>query len=229
MKNSKEMPVLRIPKPSRAALKVPKKSSYHFVGQTTFGEDKGQGQCLAFGSLLEYHTSLMLIYAKGIIDVEEQIAPVVYLGADGKTHKRWFDFRTTRIGGEKAVYDVKNKVRADTAIYRDGMKRVAAAAMPGTADKVFVVTEQNIKPERLQRVKLFHDFRFPQPQFDFVLSRFVANFTGQAILRDLLRDAGLGDDGFHAAVRLIRQDILSVPDDVRITLSCIVSKVEVSK
>ena len=78
-------------------------------------------------------------------------------------------------------------------------------------------------------MKLFHDFRFTQPQFDFVLSRFVANFAGQEILRDLFKDAGLGFDEFHSVVRLIRQDVLSVSDDVRISLSCIVSKVEVCK
>ena len=48
-------------------------------------------------------------------------------------------------------------------------------------------------------------------------------------MRNLFKDAGLGDDEFHSVVRLIRQDVLSVSDDVRISLSCIVSKVEVCK
>ena len=84
-------------------------------------------------------------------------------------------------------------------------------------------------PDRLQRVKLFHASRFPQPEFDRTLEQFVGEFSGQAVLRDLLAAAGLGDDGFQAAVRLIRQDVLFVPEAIRITLSCTVSKVEVAK
>lgn len=229
MNQNKKIPKYRTPKPSRAVRPILKKSPKHFVGQLTFGEDKGQGQCVGFASGHEKDTALLLIYAPGIIDVEEQIAPVVYLGADGKSHPRTFDFRTTRIGGERAVYDVKNKAWADTAEYRDGMARVAVAAIPGTADKVYVVTKQNMKPDRLQRVSLFHDSRFPQPEFDRTLEQFVGEFTGQAVLRDLLAAAGLGDDGFQAAVRLIRQDVLFVPEEVPITLSCTVSKVEVAK
>ena len=229
MNEKSEKPKWRTPKSSRAKLKIPKKSSKHFVGQTTFGEDKGQGQCLGFGSMVEHNASLLLIYAPGIVDVEEQIDPVFYLGADGKTHPRWFDFRVTKIGGSRAVCDVKNNQRAEMADYRDGMDRVAAAAIPGTADKVFVVSERNIKPERLQRVKLFHGCRFPQPDLDQKLEQFIASFSGQAVLRDLLASAELGNDGFHAAVRLIRRGILLVAEDVRITLSCVVSKEEVAK
>ena len=88
---------------------------------------------MAFGSLFEYYSSLMLIYAKVIIDVEEKIAPVVYLGVDGKTYKGCSDFKTTRIGDERALYDVRNKAKADTSIYRGSMKRLAMAVMPETA------------------------------------------------------------------------------------------------
>ena len=75
----------------------------------------------------------MLIYAKVIFDVDEKIDPVVYRGVDGKTYKGCSDFKTTRIGDERALYDVRNKVKADTAIYRGSMKRLAMAAMPETA------------------------------------------------------------------------------------------------
>lgn len=218
----------RTPKPSRAKLKIIKKSSAHFVGQTTFGEGTGQGQCIQFGSITEYNGVLLLIYAPGVIDVEEQIEPVRYIGADGETHTRTFDFRVTKIGGSRSAIDVKYQKRSETYAYRDDVARAAAAAIPGTADKVFVVSKRNMDPARLQRVRLFHSCRFPQPEIDKTLWEYVNAFSGQAVLRDLLAAADLGDVGFHAAVRLIHRGILSVPEQVRITLSCTVAKGEVA-
>lgn len=214
----------RRPKPSRATRKIRKVSTASFVGQTTFGEDTGQGRCVVFESKTELDSLLMMIYAPGVVDVEEQIAPVRYLGADGKEHVHHFDFRVTLIGGKRTAAAVKNPRVANTARFRDQMHRVAAAAIPTAAEKVVVISDRNLDPARLERVSLFHACRFPQPEIDERLARHVDGMVEDAVLRDLLNDAGLGDVGFHAAVRLIRHNVLTVPEDVRITLSCVVSK-----
>ena len=217
----------RRPKPSRAVLTIPKKSNSHFVGQMTFGEETGQGQCLGFASLHEHDCALLLIYAPGVIDVEEQITSIDYLGADGNVHPRTFDFRVTKIGGGRSGIEVKDVRIGDSAIYRDDVNRVAAAAIPGTADKVFVVTRRNMDPEELRKVKLFHGCRFLQPEIDRKLSEYLESFSGKAIMRDLLKAADIGDDGFQATVRLIRNGTLCVCEGNSITLSSVVAKVKV--
>ena len=60
MNQNKEIPKYRTPKPSRAVRPILKKSPKHFVGQLTFGEDKGQGQCLGFASGHEKDTALLV-------------------------------------------------------------------------------------------------------------------------------------------------------------------------
>lgn len=220
--------IRRRPKPSRASLTIPKKSDRHFVGQMTFGEENGQGQCLGFASMHEHNGGLLLIYAPGVIDVEEQVRSVEYLGADGKSHKRTFDFRTTTVHGTRYGIDVKNRAVAETAKYRDDVARAAAAAIPGTADKVYIVSSRNINPEDLHLAKLFHVSRFPQPEVDRVLGAFVKGFSGHAVMRDMLETAGIGDNGFHAVMRLIRKGILTVAGCKRITLSTVVAKGEVA-
>lgn len=228
MSDKKTIGRLRTPLASRATRKIKRKSSSHFVGQMTFGEGAGQGQCLQFESKLEHDAALLLIYAPGVIDVEEQIEPVSYIGVDGKPHSRTFDFRAIKVCGTRSIVDVKDEGRSGSYAYRDDVSRAAVAVLQGKADKVFAVSKRNIDPDKLQRAQLFHGCRFAQPAIDKKLMDFVREFSGEMVLRDLLAAAGLDGDGFHAAVRLIRQGILSVPDRVRITLSCIVAKQEVA-
>ena len=218
--------IRRRPKPSRATLTIPRKSDRNFVGQLTFGEEKGQGQCLGFIGLHEHDSALTMIYAPGVIDVEEQIKSIDYLGADGEVHKRTFDFRVTTVHGSRYAIDVKNRAVAETARYRDDVTRAAAAAIPGTADKVFIVSKRNFNPEELHLAKLFHVSRFPQPEIDRVLEAFIEGFSGHAAMRDMLNAAGIGDNGFHAVMRLIHKGILTVAGSKRITLSSVVAKGE---
>jgi hypothetical protein len=71
------------PKPSRAMRPFARKTPNHFVGELTFGEEKGQGQTLGFGSKLEHDIALISIYRPGVIDVCEQVE-VSFIKSDGK-------------------------------------------------------------------------------------------------------------------------------------------------
>jgi hypothetical protein len=55
----------------------------------TFGEEKGQGQCLGFESKLEHDIALIAIYRSGVTDVREQVK-VVYNRIDGRPANHFF-------------------------------------------------------------------------------------------------------------------------------------------
>ncbi len=214
----------RPPKPSRAQRKIPRKSSDHFLGQLTFGEEAGQGQCLQFESLLEYKTALLLIYRPGIVDVREQVGPVMFTKANGKAGKHYFDFITYEAAGRRTGVMVKPEWRAEKAEFQDEAARVRAAAVPTVVDRVVVVTERQIHPHKLARASLFHYCRFAQPEHDKVLACAANDFEGPATVRDFCRAAGIGDEGYHGAIRLIRKGILRTDVEWPLNLGSVVRR-----
>lgn len=58
--------------------------------------------------------------------------------------------------------------------------RAAAAAIPGTADKVCVVSKRNFNPKMPHLAKRFHAGRFPQPEINRAPGASIEGFSGQA-------------------------------------------------
>ena len=206
------------PKPSRAERRIPRKSYSTFVGELTFGEEHGQGQTVAFESLLEHNVCLIAIYRPDVIDVREQVK-VTYTKANGRTGNHFFDFVVTEKGSRKTALIVKPFYKTARFVFRDTVSRIAAAAAPSVVDRVVVVTERMVEAERLARVEQFHSCRFAQPEIDAELAHVVKRFDGMSTIRDFLERNGLGRDGFHAVIRMVRFNILEAIDPGMLTMS----------
>jgi hypothetical protein len=206
------------PKPSRAERKIPRKSKNHFVGELTFGEELGQGQTIGFESLLEHNICLIGIYRPGVVDIREQVK-TVFSKANGRTGNHFIDYVTIEEGKRRTGIIVKPEYKAVQTKFRDHVSRVAAAAIPSVVDRVVVATERVFDPLRLARVEQFHASRFAQPVFDNAVKRALKNFDGRSSIRDFLEIAGVGTDGFHAVVRMVRFNLLKALVPGLITLS----------
>lgn len=203
-------PIWLPPKPSRAERKIPKKSSHHFVGELTFGEEIGQGQVLTFESFLEHNVALVAIYTPGVIDIREQVR-VQFVNANGRVGTHYIDFLTTEQGGRRTAILVKPLFRAVKPNFRDMAARVRAAIAPDIADRLVIATERTLWGGKLERAEQYHASRFAQPALDRRVRDAVENFAGPSTIHDFLSFAEVGPDGFHATLRLIRFGILTAP------------------
>lgn len=210
------------PLPSRAKRTIPRKSSNHFLGQTTFGEETGQGRCVQFESKLEHDTLLLLIYRPGVVDVCEQVGPVLFGKANGKPGGHYFDFVATEAAGRRTGVMVKPAFRAHCFQFQELAARVRAEAVPRIVDRVVFVTEREVDPRKLARASLFHYCRFAQPAIDLALADAVTGFQGPATVREFCRHAGVGEEGFHGAIRLIRRGVLQTVVVWPLTLDSVV-------
>ncbi|WP_127902894.1 hypothetical protein [Solirhodobacter olei] len=210
------------PRPSRAARTLPRKSRNHFLGQLTFGEERGQGQCLVFESMLEYNTALQLIYRPGVVDVIDQQGPVVFAKASGKRGTHYLDYVAVERAGRRTGVVVKPAYHAMRPAFRLEVARIAAAATPSVVDRVVIVTERSIDRQRLARYSQFHAARFAQPEYDAALEQVVDRGVDPVSIRDLLLRTGVGPAGFHAALRSIRYGRLQTIEPGLVKMSSIV-------
>lgn len=216
--------VWKPPRPSRARRTIPRKSSNHFVGQMTFGEESGQGQCLQFESKLEHDTALLLIYRPGVVDVIDQVGPIPLPPRPDEPCEHYFDFVSVEAMGRRTGVMVKPKFRAQRWQFQDLAARVRAAAVPEFVDRVVTVTEHEIDPRKLARASLFHYCRFAQPSVDQALAMAANDFCGPSTVRQFCNQAGLGDDGFHGAIRLIRRGTLQTDVEWPLNLDSVVRR-----
>lgn len=212
------------PRPSRARRTIPRKSSNHFVGQMTFGEEAGQGQCLQFESKLEHDTALLLIYRPGVVDVIDQVGPIPLPPKPNEPREHYFDFVSVEAMGRRTGVMVKPKFRTQRHKFQDLAARVRAAAVPRFVDRVVTVTENEIDPRKLARASLFHYCRFAQPSIDQILAAAANDFRGPSTVRQFCHQVGLGDEGFHGAIRLIRRGALQTDVEWPLNLDSVVHR-----
>jgi len=216
-------PIWLPPKPSRAERKIPKKSSHHFVGELTFGEELGQGQILTFESFLEHNVSLVAIYTPGVIDIREQVK-VQFVNANNKVGTHYIDFVATEQSGRRTAILVKPLVRAGKFSFRDMAGRVRAVIAPRIADRLVIATERTLLGGKLERAEQYHASRFAQPALDRRVREAVGGLQGPATIRDFLAFAEVDTDGFHATIRLVRFGILMAPKTGILTMSSVVHR-----
>ncbi|UTH48802.1 hypothetical protein KBW81_03045 [Loktanella salsilacus] len=208
--------IYRDPIPSRARRKIPKSSQGHFVGEFVFDRN-GVSQVVGFESLLEYKAGLCAVYQPGFFDLEEQIDPVFYRNLKGRIVPHWFDFRMTMTGGLRIAMAVKPRKIAITAKFRAKMQLIADAAVPTVADRVCIVTEQNICPVEFHNAKLFHAARTTEASIDEHISANIQKLRIPTPINAFLDQIGLRGDGFHSIARHIRSKALAAEDGEKIT------------
>lgn len=203
---------------------MPKKSSHHFVGELTFGEEFGQGQILAFESLLEHNVALVAIYTPSVIDIREQVK-VQFVNANNRVGTHCIDFVTTEKAGRRTAVLVKPLLKAGKPSFRDMAGRVRSVVTPQIADRLVIATERTLLGGKLERAEQYHASRFAQPALDRRVREAVGEFQGPATIRDFLSFSGVGPDGFHATIRLVRFGIIEAPKPGILTMSSVVHRV----
>jgi hypothetical protein len=153
-----------------------------------------------------------------VVDIREQVK-TAYVKANGRTGNHFIDYVTTEHGKRRTGIIVKPQYKAVQAKFRDHVSRVAEAAIPSVVDRVVVATERVLDPFLLARVEQFHASRFAQPAFDSAVRWALENFEGKSSVRDFLDMAGVGTDGFHAVVRMVRFNLLNALNPGIVTLS----------
>lgn len=186
------------------------------MGEFVFDRN-GISQVVGFERLLEYKAGLCAVYRPDFFDLEEQIDPVFYRNLKGRTVPHWFDFRITMIGGLRIAMAVKPRKIASTAKFRAKMKLIADAAVPTVADRVCIVTEQNICPIELYNAKLFHAARTAEISIDEHVAANVHKLKIPKPINAFLDEIGLRGDGFHSVVRHIRYKALAAGGGEKIT------------
>lgn len=209
------------PKPSRAQWPFARKTPNHFVGETTFGEERGQGQTTGFGSKLEHDILLVAIYKPSVVDVREQVK-VHFVKANGKVAPHYIDFVSYEKSGRRTAILVKKQSYADRADFQDTASRVAFAAIPLVVDRVVIATERVLERNLMARVEQFHGCRFAQPEIDQRLAEVLPQLSGPSTIRAFVEMAGLGITGFHGVVRMVRFQQLAAPVPGLLSMSSIV-------
>ncbi|MCL3883571.1 hypothetical protein [Marivita sp. GX14005] len=213
------------PKPSRAMRKIARKTSNQVVGELTFGEELGRGQTLAFESKLEHDVALLTIYRPGVIDVCEQVE-VPFVKSNGKIGRHFIDFIATEASGRRTAILVKRSDRAIRAGFLDEAARVAHAAIPHIAHRVVIATEKIIERDMLVRAEQYHASRFAQPIIDRQLAAAAQELVDPTTISGFLAMAGLGCEGFHGVIRMVRFQKLEALHTGLLTLSSPVRPVE---
>jgi len=211
------------PARSRARRAISRKADRHSVGQLVFGP--GNGQCLGYGSYLEYKVAICAIYRPDVIDIEEQLEGIRYflpsrpVGKQNPLH--YIDFRVTKRGGQRIGLIVKPSTHV-TPEFRAEVRAVASAARGKLVDKTYLVTEDNISRIELANAEFMHEVRFPDPESDAILARFLLTMMDACRISDIVRQTGLGDRGFGAVVRALTQQVLQFDRRQCITFDTVV-------
>lgn len=211
------------PARSRARRAIPRKAERHSVGQLVFGP--GNGQCLGYGSGLEYKVAICAIYRHDVIDIEEQLEGIRFFlpsrpaGKQNPLH--YIDFRLTKRGGQRVGLIVKPSSHV-TPEFRAEVRAVASAARGRLVDKTYLVTEHNINRIELANAEFMHEVRFPEPENDAILASFIPSIMVASRISDIVLQTGLGDCGFAAVVRALTQGTLQFDRRQRITFDTVV-------
>lgn len=218
-----ELPDGRIclPRPSTVPRTVAKGRREHFTGQLNFGPD--EGTCMDIESYTEFQVVLTLLARPEVAHVENQV-PFGYVNADGKPAKHFFDFRATLIDGSRHAIMVKSDFRFRSPKVSQELRLVASQVKADFADRVVVMTENNVSAAEFYNAEMMHEMRWPDPAVDSAALRVIQPIAGAVRISDLVEAIGHGGQGFRAVVRLIRNRRLSIPTGVKISLDAIVTR-----
>lgn len=218
-----ELPDGRIclPRPSTVSRTVAKGRREHFTGQLNVGSD--EGACMDIESYTEFQVVLLLLARPKVAHVENQV-PFVYVSADDKPAKHFFDFRATFVDGARHAIMVKSDRRFRSPKVSQELRLVASQVEADFADQVVVMTEKTVSAAEFYNAEMMHEMRWPDPIVDSAALRVVQTILGAVRISDLVEAIGHGGQGFRAVVRLIRNCILTIGPREKISLNAMVSR-----
>jgi hypothetical protein len=193
----------------------------HFTGAFVIGDD--EGEAMQFQSHTEMQTALVMLARPNVVGLENQV-PFGWTHRDGTRKTHFFDFRVSLSDGSRIALMVKQARKAAEAKFRAEMRWIAQQARPQVADRVSLITENDLDPIEVYNAELVHSVRIPDPEPDAAVRRVVAGLTGAARISDIVAACGCGGSGFRSVVRLIRTRELELATYERIDTASLVRR-----
>ena len=177
------------------------------------GEIVHDGRAVRFESLLEYHTSLVLLADQRVANLVEQPAAIQYTAMDHCTHRHTFDFLVTLKDGRRIAVLVKPFRKANTIEFYDLIQRLKHALPGDFAVGIIVVTEANLSPARVADASLILAARsVVDPYADAVTLNAIRALSGRCSIGNVRDAINLGGRGFSSIIRAIDRGHLVVTD-----------------
>ncbi|WP_192964083.1 hypothetical protein [Phycobacter azelaicus] len=142
-----------------------------------------------FESLYELRVGLVVQARKDIASLENQV-PFFYRNADGRPATHFFDYRATQRSGKRIAIMVKAAERAASPRVDDELRVIARQVPSSFADRVVVMTEEDLDPIEVYNAELLHEMRMPEPEVDAAARRAVCSMVGPCELGRLIEMIG---------------------------------------
>lgn len=220
-----------LPEPSRACRDVSQASRGHQTAARIIPTARAvAGQQVRSESGAEDGVICGFACQPDVVDIEEQLPPVHYVGLDGTPKRKIFDFRITYRDGFRLAVEVKPAAIAVRKRTLDELRCVAKAMPRGFADAVALVTENDIdQTMRHNGGVMLRYVRETDAEADRKACDLVDSLAGTVAIDDLVRSLGLGHRGFGALVRLIWRRRLLLTQRERITYRALVKPAEAAR
>jgi hypothetical protein len=171
---------------------------------------------------LEKNHGLGLLARSDLLELHEQV-PAKYLDADGEVATHWFDFVALLKDGSKVAVAVRPADKAESL--RAELELVAASVSRDFADRIAIMTENDLSRELIHDAKLIQCVRRDPPcESDPIVAELVAVLEKPVAIKTLVEESGRGALAFRAVVRLIGAGVLEVFGPGRIDEPTLVAK-----
>jgi hypothetical protein len=210
------------PEPSRASRSIPLRSIASYRGSVF---DPTRNRLFSYESKPERGLTLITLADKETAGYHEQPHAVEFIWPDGRKGKHTFDGLRVDKDGLRVAIDVKLKNKIISSGIREIQELIKEQVGSDFADVYVIRTEEHIHEDDVADAELaLRAFQFGCASSDAVLTQLIANLYGWCRVRDLVAAAGIGANGYYAAVRLIREGMLEVRGDCRISFQCFVRR-----
>lgn len=220
-----------LPEPSRSSRDVLKPSQGHQSGSYVIPTVRAlAGQIIHAESALEGDFIRAAACLPDVVDIEEQLAPVSYVGLDGRVRKKIFDFRITFRDGSRVAVEVKPFDIAERTNLQEELRCVARAMSRDVADGVALVTDLDLDPTTRHNSRMILRYlREPDPEADAKARELTDSLSGAVEIEAIVKTLALRHRGLGAVVRLIWQRRLQLTKHERITYKALVQPTEHSQ
>lgn len=202
-----------LPRASLANRAIANASTEHCTAFAVFGE--GEGIATQAESWTELRNLYLLNARRDVTELREQVR--FDYGPDEGDH-HYFDAVTRLRDGTRVAHTVKPERGLESGHFLDEMQVIAwHVRRLGFADRTVLVTELDFDPVDLHNARMMAAVRAAVPEADAAAQALARTLAGARALRDLTADLGLGQPGYRALLRLVRQGVLEPARRERIT------------
>ncbi|WAJ29431.1 hypothetical protein [Antarcticirhabdus aurantiaca] len=159
------------------------------------------------------------------LHLQEQPAPVTYIGPDGRDVTHTFDAFMTMPDGLRIAFDVKPREFVESSGLRLQHELIEAQVGSAFADRYLIRTEDHIHPDDVLDARtILRARRLPDAAADAAVAHLASGLSGWMRIRELVELTGLRAAAFNAIARLVGARGLAVRDGERILPASFVSR-----